>query len=131
MPKYRLYTYDLWGNARDGYQVNDVFKSDTVIDITDDMTDKQIFKAIGIKPQSQNHVEFDNNSMSEHSLYIQAKKDSRPICELRLLPTCIECGHAGEGIDFEHEPTSDICINEMESAGINEEIINFWRDKDN
>ena len=81
--KYRLYTYDLWGNSKDGYQVNDVYSQD-VFEIDDSLTDKQIFKIIGIKPQSQNHVEFDTNG-DENTLYIQAKKDAKPICELRLV----------------------------------------------
>jgi hypothetical protein len=33
MAKWRYYSYDVWGNKRDGYDVNNVFETDEVIDI--------------------------------------------------------------------------------------------------
>ena len=82
--KYKLYTYDLWGNDKDGYQINDYYGQDE-FDINESMTDKQIFKIIGIKPQSQNHVEFDDHYIDSDTLYIIAKKNSKPLCELRRI----------------------------------------------
>ncbi len=83
--RYQLFTYDLWGNDKDGYQVNDLYRQDIFELDLDNMTDKEIFKAIGIKPQSQNHVMFDNNCDMEYTLYIVAKKNHKPVCELRKL----------------------------------------------
>ncbi len=37
---YRMYVYDLWGNDEDGYNVNDVFWTDTVLMIPDPIAEK-------------------------------------------------------------------------------------------
>lgn len=79
--KYRLFTYDLWGNDKDGYQINDYYYQG-IFTLSPALTDKEIFKEIGIKPQSQNHVEFDSIG-DENTLYIISKKNGKPICELR------------------------------------------------
>jgi hypothetical protein len=33
MAKWRWYEYDVWGNRKDGYEVNNVFRTSEVIDI--------------------------------------------------------------------------------------------------
>jgi hypothetical protein len=82
MKTYKLYTYDLWGNAKDGYTINDYYGQDT-FELDSKLTDKEIFRLIGIKPQSQNHVMFDNGISDDSCLYVVSKKDYRPVCELR------------------------------------------------
>jgi hypothetical protein len=83
MNTYKLYTYDLWGNDKDGYTINDYYAQE-IYEISEDLTDDQIFKMIGIKHQSRRHVEIDD-AISDHdyALYIIRKKDNKPICELR------------------------------------------------
>ena len=44
--KYRLYTYDLWGNEKDGYDVNNVYASEITIDIDPNAHDETIIKKI-------------------------------------------------------------------------------------
>jgi hypothetical protein len=44
--RYRLYTYDLWGNEGDGYEVNDVSASEITIDIDPNDCDKAIIEKI-------------------------------------------------------------------------------------
>lgn len=39
---YALYTYDVWGNDEDGYEVNNVFGTDDVAHITEDLDDNDI-----------------------------------------------------------------------------------------
>ena len=36
--KYQLVIYDTWGNAEDGFDVNDIYRYDVFYEITDDMT---------------------------------------------------------------------------------------------
>jgi hypothetical protein len=33
MTKWRLYSYDVWGNAKDGYEVNDVFRTNEIVSL--------------------------------------------------------------------------------------------------
>ena len=63
--RYRICTYDVWGNAKDGWEVNNVFRGDTTVDIrcrlqtfnegtpnefhTWDATDRQLNRALGIR----------------------------------------------------------------------------------
>lgn len=43
MPTYSLINYfDVWGNAKDGWEVNNLCTEKTGITITDDATDKEI-----------------------------------------------------------------------------------------
>ncbi len=47
--KYRLCTYDLWGNAREGWEVNAVYRTNTIIEIDETTTDRAINRRLGIK----------------------------------------------------------------------------------
>lgn len=42
MARYELFTLDVWGNASEGYDVNDVHRTGTIIEFPDDATDDQI-----------------------------------------------------------------------------------------
>jgi len=44
--KYRLYTYDLWGNEENGYDVNDIFASEITMDIGSDDYDETIIEKV-------------------------------------------------------------------------------------
>ena len=75
--KYQLYTYDLWGNAKDGFEVNDVYRSSTIIDVQEDTSDLAINRRI----QGRGIV-WDG----EHGYTLYgASKTGKPICELRPL----------------------------------------------
>lgn len=87
--KYRLWTYDVWGNARDGFDVNDrydhgyvtiackceVFNAGTPMEFTTyEPTDRQLSRAAGFKG-----VTWDG---SEGSYYAEASRNGRPVGEL-------------------------------------------------
>lgn len=94
--QYQTYTYDVWGNELDGYQVNNVYKSDTV-DLTIKLTlhnegshnafysgsptDKQIRESLGIKPR----VQIEDNIMAENVIYPEHCSTGYPLGEMRLI----------------------------------------------
>lgn len=83
---YRLYTYDVWGNDNDGYEVNDVYRqSDTVEIDFRDWTDEQILAALkdaGIW-DGVHTLGICMHSDSE-CIYIEDPKNGKPIAELRV-----------------------------------------------
>ena len=44
MAKYELIEYDTWGNEEEGFEVNDVYRTGIVYDISDTETDEEIIK---------------------------------------------------------------------------------------
>lgn len=44
--EFRLYTYDVWGNEEDGYNVNDVFQTSEIYKLFKDYTDREILEAL-------------------------------------------------------------------------------------
>lgn len=90
---YRLYTYDVWGNAKDGYEVNDVFEQGkvqircklkvfnegTAHEFFDyDPTDAQL--SFAVKPTKP--VTWDGEN--EYTLRAERTSDGYPVCELRF-----------------------------------------------
>jgi hypothetical protein len=93
---WRYYTYDVWGNAEDGYDVNNVFRTADTVDIpVDCVTDRQLFehlREVGFlngKNLQADLFETDNNVSCEHTIYLTY--DGKPEGELRLES---ECPHA-------------------------------------
>jgi hypothetical protein len=85
--EYKVYTYDLWGNERDGFEVNDVYGTDLIAEINEDMTDKQIIqelKGIGLLKKTCKDSEFHIYGDFNYELYIEYP-EFKPLCELRLI----------------------------------------------
>jgi hypothetical protein len=86
MLKYKAYTYELWGNARDGWEVNDVFYNST-IDIPETITDASdekfynYLKKIGFIPKNFKNALFSVDGESDYTLYFEYK--NKPAFELR------------------------------------------------
>jgi hypothetical protein len=79
---YEVITYDVWGNAKDGFEVNQAFLSGTKVKLDPDMTDSQINRSLarqGIK--GVKGVEWDGD---DFTLYATLKRNGRPQGELRL-----------------------------------------------
>jgi hypothetical protein len=72
-----LYTYDVWGNARDGFDVNNVFRSCSV-QLPPDATDNQILRAVGAS-----RCEIDYSQCETETIYIRVKRNGKPAGELR------------------------------------------------
>lgn len=84
MKTYRLYDYDVWGNEKEGYTVNDCFRSCQTIDLDESWDDARIIKALkhagiikkGIRAKS---IRIDGEM--DYTLYFEYK--DRPEFELR------------------------------------------------
>jgi hypothetical protein len=89
---YQLWIYDVWGNAREGFEVNDrsragvfalpvkgeTFNAGTEREFTTfEPTDRQLARLIGVRGCA-----FD---WQEGSYYIEQKRNGRPEGELELL----------------------------------------------
>ena len=83
---YRFYSYDVWGNEEDGYEVNDVFRTTETVELDDEkiQSDTELFKELkkqGFIDQpgvQSRHFETDGD---EEIIYLTYK--GRPEGELR------------------------------------------------
>lgn len=82
MSTYQLYTYDVWGNEEDGFEVNDVFKTgETYTFSTDEPTNEEICKALELQiPAEQVRID-----AYEDVMYLTNDMTGKPFCELRLI----------------------------------------------
>jgi hypothetical protein len=86
---YQVISYDVWGNEKDGFEVNQAFTTSFKIELPKDATDKQILKAlkdVGYlkKGLHLSSVEFDNH---ETAIYFTDARNQKPEGELRLIET--------------------------------------------
>lgn len=84
--KVEVYTYDVWGNARDGYEVNDRYRFGTYSHVDalvarDDKLLTRFLKEIGFlkKGVQTRSLEFDGD---DTFVYVTAVKDGYPLCEV-------------------------------------------------
>ena len=77
-------TYDVWGNAEDGYDVNDVFKYGNYVFNGDRTKDADILEYLNdvffAKSHKLSDIEINDNSYN--ILYINSAIDGQPICEI-------------------------------------------------
>jgi len=81
---FEVIIYDVWGNERDGWEVNDATNTHRNVSIPDDATDREVVLAV-YDAITAEHVEVDPNYQSEDTFYLRAKMNHRPIMELRLV----------------------------------------------
>lgn len=92
---WELVTYDVWGNARDGWEVNNAFRSGEysipalvrVYNIgtehqfvSAELTDSAIKKALGITCKLT-----DENEGDDCHIYLYRERDGYPLCELHCV----------------------------------------------
>lgn len=87
---YKIYDYDVWGNTKEGYYVNDVFATDFIVELPENATDLEIIKElknIGFlgKYIRNKSIEIDGDSEVLYINYVTQKEGIYPVCELRLL----------------------------------------------
>jgi hypothetical protein len=94
--EWQVSTYDVWGNARDGYEVNDVYRHGTIeIEIPIELnnadipahrffsahpTDKQIREALNIKSRVRLEIDGDDCYIT-----VNSASTGYPLGELRLV----------------------------------------------
>ena len=82
--KYRLYNYDVWGNNKEGYNVNNVFQTDETCIIDDDMGNGEIIaelKKQGIIRKTVKNSKIDISDDGYDVLYFDYR--GKPEFELR------------------------------------------------
>lgn len=77
MTKYEIIAYDVWGNEEEGYNVNDVMPTGTVI--YTDTSKASICKKLGL----DDPYKIDADATHEGVIYIDY--DGKPYCELRKI----------------------------------------------
>jgi hypothetical protein len=85
---YRLYNYELWGNKKDGYEVNNTFGTDTTIDIDpddpDDVVIKKLRAVLSLAQKRALRRKFFNVEGGETpETFIWINYRDLPFCELR------------------------------------------------
>ena len=79
--RYQFYRYDVWGNAEDGWQVNDSYEDGDIVYKSDDKDDLEMLKQI--YPEARiSLLEVDNNCSDESTIYIDYKT-GEPFGEFR------------------------------------------------
>lgn len=86
---FEIISYDVWGNERDGYEINDKHNTGLTVSLPEHATDKQIIDALkkeylcsGLHTKT-----FSIDGDPDYSLYIErtinGKQTGYPVCELR------------------------------------------------
>jgi hypothetical protein len=91
MKHYQLWTYDVWGNKKDGFEVNDRRKQ-CIVKLPDAPTDKQIKRALydsGVFGKGIMNASLDIDGESDYTLYVNHTAQSvggfKPLCELECI----------------------------------------------
>ena len=103
MVKYQVWTYDVWGNERDGFEVNDRYKQGTVeieavlehynvgtphASSSYNVTDEAVIKALKSEGYISKNIRKSSIGIDgepEYSLYIEYTPTARPEMELQNL----------------------------------------------
>ena len=70
-------TYDVWGNRRDGYEVNDSFNHGLIDCPLKEPSDSWLAGLMGLR---NNQVDIDGD---EETVYVNRRSDGKPLCELQ------------------------------------------------
>ena len=83
MREWSFWSYDVWGNAREGFEVNDRFEIDTAYIDDSIIADRKklatlVRKVFGLK---KIQLSFDGD---DRTIYIEATRDGYPIGEMEV-----------------------------------------------
>jgi hypothetical protein len=81
LKKYTVVTYDLWGNNKEGYEVNGVYFSGSIT-IDPDWDDKKILKAVRKMFDIPRGTVISGHGDRE-CIYLELEKNLKPVLELR------------------------------------------------
>lgn len=73
---YNIVTYDVWGNARDGFEVNQAFYTGRTVEIDEEATDYAINRALSVRG-----VTWEGDP--DYTLYGTLKRNGMPALELQ------------------------------------------------
>lgn len=101
---YTVHFYDVWGNAEDGYDVNDVYPSEGEVIVRDYASVADLIQTLiraGILTEGCVNRTFDVDGESGYALYVRDDTDDeegqgKPLCELRSVREVasgyVDCG---------------------------------------
>jgi uncharacterized protein YggL (DUF469 family) len=76
--RYQIVTYDVWGNTREGFTVNQAFHTGRAVDLPDSASDRLINRRLGMRG-----VVWDGEP--GYTLYGSVKRNGCPALELRAV----------------------------------------------
>jgi len=87
MKTYKVVSYDVWGNKKDGFEVNEAHYTSFTVELSEDATNREIVKALkdcgylkkGLHTKS---VRIDGD---EYCIYFSDARNGKPEGELRLV----------------------------------------------
>lgn len=74
MKQFEVATLDVWGNSKEGFLINDVFRHATTITVSDDASDVEIIKAlisVGMLKPSMSRAKFFIDGDTDHTLCVE------------------------------------------------------------
>ena len=86
--EYTVHGLDVWGNAKDGYQVNDVYPSQGRVIIFDDASDAEIVSAMKKEGFIDKRVRTKSvriDGEPGYDLYLEESRSHKPVYELRAI----------------------------------------------
>ena len=87
---YNVHGLDVWGNAREGFWVNDVYPSQGKVTIYDGATDKEIVQSLKREGFIDPKIRFSSvriDGEPGYDLYIEETRTGRGVYELRPVST--------------------------------------------
>ena len=81
----KIYTYDVWGNAEDGWEVNNVYFNSTIeFEDTDLLDDEHLYWALirlgVLAPDSKASLDWQDEDLC----YVNSSTDGKPLGEVRF-----------------------------------------------
>ncbi len=86
--KWQIADLDVWGNEKEGFEVNNVFRLDVYIELPEDFTKADIVKALKLVGYLKKHVQNRQVTMDgdENFIYLEQTKNGCPVCYLYKVP---------------------------------------------
>lgn len=82
---YEYLSYDVWGNTKDGYEVNASYSTNDFTSFPDDVDDKLIIHSVkthGFAPKRARYASFEVRGDLD---YLDIEYHGRPLCGLRRI----------------------------------------------
>lgn len=81
---FRLYRYDTWGNAEEGYWVNDVWRTADTIDMPEEVGSEEVLTRLANEGLiSHPHYLYDAEWQDGPTWVLTWREDGKPLGELR------------------------------------------------
>lgn len=83
--KWEVIDYDVWGNAKEGFEINDMFRTGTYVMISEDMTDEKIIEALRRQGVLKKGIRSSSIRVDAHEddIWIEDARNGRPEFGLR------------------------------------------------